>query len=385
VRRDRILRLVALGLVAAACLCLAGPAQALPANPWTGQWRGGDGGLMTLTQTGTQITGTALCPGSTALPGITYTATASPDGSTANFAYMSLVCTGVGGTFTATLTADGLKANGSGVTQYGTGFSFTWTYEGGGTEPRTAPPPPPPPPPTTTTPQPGPAPAARCPGGPFSGLWTARGSSVFSFTQTGTALSGTLLGAQETISGSVSGGTANAVFTVPEGTGTFYLTLAADGGSFSTTGTTTTGAAFGPLTSTFIGCPAALQAANLQTTIPAPQVIQGGPTTIVAPSTVSLTSLTRSKCVLVRVASRRPARILVSIFSGTKSIRLFGQRRVVFLLGGRRSVCIPVPFRAHTFNLRTRLNVALGYVVGARPRAGERKPAPLVRRIRLVP
>jgi hypothetical protein len=208
---------------------------------------------------------------------------------------------------------------------------------------------------------------------------------VFSFTQSGTTLTGTLLGEQETISGTVSGAIADAVFTVPAGTGTFHMVLAADGGSFTTTGTTITGASSGTLTSTFIGCPAALQATNLQTTIPAPQTIQGGPTTIVAPGTLSLTSITRSKCVLVKVASRRPARILVSIFSGRRSIRLFGQKRVVFLSGGRRSVCIPVPFRAHTFNLRTQLNVALGYVVGAKPRAGERKPAPVIRRISLVP
>jgi uncharacterized protein (DUF2147 family) len=366
---------LAAGLIAVAVLGAAGPALALPANPWTGNWRTSQGDVVTLTQSGSQITGTSLCPSTTSLPGITYTATASGDGSVATFAYMSVVCTGVGGTFTGTMSADGKTVTGSGTTQYGTGFSFSWTYEGGGIEPRAAPPPPPPPP----------APAARCPGGPFSGLWTARGNNVFSFTQSGTALSGTLLGQQETISGTVSGSTADAVFTVPEGSGTWHLTLAPDGGSFTTTGTTTTGVAFGPLTSAFIGCPAALQAVNLQTTIPAPQTIQGGPTTIVAPSTVSLTSLTRSKCVLVKLASRRPARMLVSIFSGRRSIRLFGQKRVVFLAAGRRSVCIPVPFRAHTFNLRTQLNVALGYVVGAQPRAGERKPAPVIRRISLVP
>ena len=100
---------------------------------------------------------------------------------------------------------------------------------------------------------------------------------------------------------------------------------------------------------------------------------------------MSLTSLTRSKCVLVKVASSRPARILVSIFSGRRSVRLFGQKRVVFTAPGRQRVCIPVPFRAHTFNLRTRLNVALGYVVGATPRRGERKPKPVIRRINLVP
>jgi hypothetical protein len=71
--------------------------------------------------------------------------------------------------------------------------------------------------------------------------------------------------------------------------------------------------------------------------------------------------------------------------SGRLSIRLFGQKRVVFTAPGRRRVCIPVPFRAHTFNLRTHLNVALGYVVGATPKRGEKKPPPVIRRIKLVP
>jgi hypothetical protein len=89
--------------------------------------------------------------------------------------------------------------------------------------------------------------------------------------------------------------------------------------------------------------------------------------------------------VLVRVARRRPARILVSIFSGRLSIRLFGQRLVVFLAPGHQQPCIAVPFRAHTFNVRTPLRVALGYTVGARPQVGGRRPRPVVRPIRLVP
>jgi hypothetical protein len=58
---------------------------------------------------------------------------------------------------------------------------------------------------------------------------------------------------------------------------------------------------------------------------------------------------------------------------------------VVFFARGRRRVCIPVPLRAHTFNVRTRLNVALGYALGARAHAGERTPKPVIKRIRLVP
>jgi hypothetical protein len=100
---------------------------------------------------------------------------------------------------------------------------------------------------------------------------------------------------------------------------------------------------------------------------------------------LSLRSLKRSKCVLVKVASRQPARILVSIFSGRRSIRLFGQKLVVFFAPGRQQPCIPVPFRAHTFNVRTPLNVALGYTAGARPQRTGRKPKPVIRPISLVP
>jgi hypothetical protein len=163
------------------------------------------------------------------------------------------------------------------------------------------------------------------------------------------------------------------------------MTLSADGNSFSTVGTTTSGAPLGPETSTFIGCSTGPAGVDLASAIPAPRTLTGGPTTLIAPGTVSLVSLTRSKCVQVKVASSRPARVLASIFSGRRSIRLFGQKRVVFRAAGRRTVCIPVPFRAHTFNLRTRLNVALGYVVGATPRRGETKPPPVIRRIKLVP
>lgn len=363
----RVMWCVLAGVALVIALGSAAPALALPANPWTGTWRSGDGSLITLTQSGSQITGTQPCPGTTTLPGITFDGTASADGTTASLTYTSAVCTGAGGGFSGTLSADGKRVDGSGTTQYGTGFTFAWTYEGGGTEPRETP---------ARTP---------CPGGPWAGRWSARGTDVFSFAQSGSALSGTLVDQAETISGTISGRTANATFRIPEGTGTFRMTLAADGKSFTTTGTTVGGAPFGPLTSTFLGCSTGPAGVDLAATIPAPRTLTGGPTTLVAPGTVSLVALTRSKCVLVKVASSRPARVLASIFSGRLSIRLFGQKRVVFTSAGRRTVCIPVPFRAHTFNLRTRLNVALGYVVGATPKRGEKKPAPIIRRIKLVP
>ena len=364
----RFATLILATLATALALGPATTALALPANPWAGTWQGNDGGILTVTQTGNQISGTEPCPGTTTLPGVTITGTASADSTSADFAYSSTICTGTGGTFHGTLATDARSASGSGVTQFGTGFNWTWTYQGGGTEPRVVAPPP-----------------AACAGGPWSGLWSARGTSVFSFLQSGDRLFGTLVDEAETIQGTIAGTTADATFRTPAGNGTFHMTLAADGKSFTATGTTTTGAPFGPVTSNFLGCSKGPAAVDLGTTVPSPQTLQGGPTTIVAPGTVSLVALTRSKCVLVKVASARPARVLVSIFSGRLSVRLFGQRKVVFTAAGRQRVCIPVPFRAHTFNLRTRLNVALGYVVGARPTRGERKPPPVIRRIRLVP
>lgn len=367
----RLLRLLLAGIAVLLGVVLPGPAAALPPNPWTGTWNGGSAELITLTQTGTQITGTQSCPGTTTLPGITLTGTASADNTTATFTYASSVCTGVGGTFTATMAATGRSVSGTGLTQFGTGFNFSWSYVSGGNEPReTAPP----------------APArALCPGGPWSGIWARTDNGLAaSILQNGSTLSGTFIDDPETLSGTTTGNTADVRWRRPQASGAYRFTLAADLASI-TVRAVGAGADPTPVTVLFQRCNRGLEGVDASRTIPAPQTIQGGPTTIVAPGTISITSLTRSKCVLVKVASARPARILVSIFSGRRSVRLFGQKRVVFTAPGRTRVCIPVPFRAHTFNVRTRLNVALGYAVGARARRGERKPPPVIRRIRLVP
>jgi hypothetical protein len=89
--------------------------------------------------------------------------------------------------------------------------------------------------------------------------------------------------------------------------------------------------------------------------------------------------------VTVLVASAKPARVLVTIFSGRRSIRLFGQRLVVFAAAGRKETCIRVPARAKTFDVRTPLRFAVGYALGARARRGERATPPAIRPIRLVP
>jgi hypothetical protein len=124
---------------------------------------------------------------------------------------------------------------------------------------------------------------------------------------------------------------------------------------------------------------------DLATTIPSPRTLRAGPALVTAPSKLSLRSLKRSKCVGVLVTSSRPARVLVTIFSGRLSVRLFGQRLVVFTAAGRRTTCIKVPARAKTFNVRTPLRFAVGYALGARARAGQRATQPVIRPIKLVP
>lgn len=124
---------------------------------------------------------------------------------------------------------------------------------------------------------------------------------------------------------------------------------------------------------------------DLETTIPKPREVRAGPAIVTGPSQLSLRSLRRSKCVAVLVTSARPARVLVTIFSGRRSVRLFGQRLVVFTAAGRQSTCIRVPARAKTFNVRTPLSFAVGYALGARGRSGQRATRPVIRPIALVP
>jgi hypothetical protein len=185
-----------------------------------------------------------------------------------------------------------------------------------------------------------------------------------------------------TLVGVVSGETLTGTFQDSGGSGTFSYTF--DPATRTWSGTQTGAGRTISNAGSFLGCPA--PPPNLQSTIPSPQQINNGPTSLVAPGRLSLRSLRRSKCVLVRVATKRPARILVSIFSGRLSIRLFGQRLVVFPTApAHRQVCIGVPFRAHTFNVRTPLRVALGYTAGATPQRTGPKPKPVIKPITLVP
>lgn len=126
-------------------------------------------------------------------------------------------------------------------------------------------------------------------------------------------------------------------------------------------------------------------APDLRTVIPSPRELRAGPAIVTGPSRLSLRSLRGSKCVRVAVASTRPARVLVTIFSGRRSVRLFGRRLVRFAAAGRTTTCVPVPAHARTFNVRTPLSFAAGYALGVRPRPGERPTRPVIRTIALVP
>jgi hypothetical protein len=74
------------------------------------------------------------------------------------------------------------------------------------------------------------------------------------------------------------------------------------------------------------------------------------------------------------VVSTKPARVLVAIYSGRRSIRLFGQKLVRFVVPGKRVACIPVPFRARTFDARTGLRIAVGVALGSVARKGGPQP-----------
>lgn len=115
-------------------------------------------------------------------------------------------------------------------------------------------------------------------------------------------------------------------------------------------------------------------APDLSAVIPNPRTIGVGPATAVVPGKISLGSLRRSKCVRTLVLTSRPARVTVRIFSGIRSIRLFGAGTVRFTAPGRKVVCIRVPFRAKSFDARTKLRVSLAVALdaGASPRPRSR-------------
>jgi hypothetical protein len=192
--------------------------------------------VLTLVQSGSTVTGTySHCGGGT------ITGTVSPDGATLTATSLNPPglpnCSGDGtARWTVTMSPDGLSFRGNGVTGFGSDFTLTARYHGGGTEPR------------ASTPRP------ICPGGRFAGLWLSPAGNTFSFVQTGSVLFARGLTFPQTMSGTVSGGTARGTYTIREGTGTFTFTLAPDLRTFAFTGTTPRGAAEGPFGWTFQRC-----------------------------------------------------------------------------------------------------------------------------------
>lgn len=469
-RHRRLTRWALLSLVVAlGLLAGAGPAAALPANPWTGTWlRGAEAPeyTFTLTQTGSSVSGTF-----TACGGGTIMGTLSPDGATLTGSTLNPPnqpgnCSSLGGTtFTITMSPDARSFSGSGVSQLGNSFSLTASYQGGGTEPRTTPP--------------GVRGQPPIVGPPLFRILLINGRGEFRSAadasdrepQVGWVLgagdrvtaqgglnigSGSLVRLQKISDGSIVEVEGNALIK-PEGNTAFpaiieivnftgradfilhsgrvtlrtggastqgrlhqaglagLLTpvarIAAGGGVATVVhdpkrGLTTAANVRGrvqvtptnpalrglqlvpgrqvEVTRNAITRPFAL-VPDLQTTIPSPRTLRAGPALVTAPSRLSLRSLKRSKCVAVAVSSARPARVLVTIFSGRRSVRLFGQRLVIFTAAGRKSTCIKVPARAKTFNVRTPLSFAVGYALGARGRPGERPTRPVIRPIRLIP
>jgi hypothetical protein len=109
--------------------------------------------------------------------------------------------------------------------------------------------------------------------------------------------------------------------------------------------------------------------------IPNPSVIRRGPNVFIVPKRPSLAQLRKTKCVNVRVQSTKPATVRVAIFSGRKSVRIFGARIVRFPVPAKQVVCIRVPLRAHTFDVRQPFRFAFAVKLGAHP--GARTPARL--------
>jgi hypothetical protein len=108
-----------------------------------------------------------------------------------------------------------------------------------------------------------------------------------------------------------------------------------------------------------------------KTGIDNPRVLRNGPSTVVAPGRFSVGKLRRTKCLNVRLQSTKPARVRIAVFSGRKSIRLFGTRTVTFATPGKKLVCVRVPLRAVTANIRQPFGFITAYKDGVKAKPGE--------------
>lgn len=120
----------ALLVACATALLLAPSAEALPVGAWAGTWKstGDPAPFDVVVNPDSSLSATSACPGGSST-GVTSTGrTTSPDNTAADWQYSGQpACPGVGGTFKATMSANCKTVAISGVTQYGTGFTGTWT------------------------------------------------------------------------------------------------------------------------------------------------------------------------------------------------------------------------------------------------------------------
>jgi hypothetical protein len=100
--------------------------------------------------------------------------------------------------------------------------------------------------------------------------------------------------------------------------------------------------------------------------IPSPRALTVGAARLTVPGRLTRTSLRTAKCVNVRARALRPATVTVRVFSGIRSLRLFGQARARFTRPATRVLCIAVPARARTFAPRTRLVIRVETALGVR-------------------
>jgi sugar lactone lactonase YvrE len=90
-----------------------------------------------------------------------------------------------------------------------------------------------------------------------------------------------------------------------------------------------------------------------------PQTVQVGGATVTAPKKLSVSGLRTGKCVNVKVTAKKPIQVLVTIYSGRNSLRLFGKKLARLPKAGTTTVCVPVPKRAHTFRPRDGLTLEI--------------------------
>jgi hypothetical protein len=82
---------------------------------------------------------------------------------------------------------------------------------------------------------------------------------------------------------------------------------------------------------------------------------------LVAPTTAQF-----GKCANIRITNTRPGKVFVALFSGPKSVRVFGGHLYNFTKPGTRVVCIKIPLRARGASLGTTRRFTVAVKVGGK-------------------